>query len=155
MKILIAADGSVYTRAAARYVARHLATFSAPEVHIVHVHAPIPYPLAASRAGRKAVDDYQRESSLEALAPSERELAKAGIPYTSSYRVGDIATEVDNYVRANAIDLVVCGSHGLGVLANVALGSVATKLVAALNVPVLVVTREAAAVTGRQSRKAA
>jgi nucleotide-binding universal stress UspA family protein len=146
MKILIAVDGSPYSRAAARYVARHMGSLGkAPELHLLHVQPRIPYPRAASLAGRKAVDDYQRSESRKALLVAERELARARVAWRSSYRVGDVATEVDKQVRAKKIDLVVSGSRGYGAFGNLALGSVATKLIATLTVPVLIVTRQASA----------
>ena len=68
MKILIAVDGSPYSRAAARYIARTFGAFSPPPtIELLHVHARIPYPIVATAVGRKAVDDYQRDTSLEAL----------------------------------------------------------------------------------------
>lgn len=146
MKILVAVDGSPYSRAAARYLARTFGTFSPPpRIELLHVHAPIPYPIAASAVGKKAVDDYQRETSLEALHVAEAELAKAGIAYSSSWRVGDVAKEIAGYVRKNGIDLVICGSHGHNAFVNLALGSVATRVVAMAPAPVLLVTREAVA----------
>jgi len=145
MKILIAADGSLFTRAAARYVARHVGAFTSPvEVHVLHVRPPLPYPGAVAAIGRKAVDEYQRDESLKALLAAERELDGANVPYTSSWRVGEPAHDIALFARDGKYDLVVTGSHGLGALANLAMGSVATKLVAASSVPVLVITREAA-----------
>ena len=57
---------------------------------------------------------------------AETELAKAGISYSSSWRVGDVAEEVARQVRKDGIDIVVCGSHGHNAFVNLALGSVAT-----------------------------
>ena len=140
MKILLAADGSPHTRSAARQLGRHVGWFAEPpEVHVVHVHAPIPYPGAASVVGKTAVEKYQREESEAALAVAEDELGKAHITYRASWRVGEIASELAGYVKANGIDLVVMGSHGKGALANLALGSVATKCIATLEVPVMIV----------------
>jgi len=151
VKILVAVDGSPYSRAAARYLARTFGEFSPPpRIELMHVHAPIPYPIAASAVGKKAVDDYQRETSLEALHVAEAELAKAGIAYSSSWRVGDVAAEIAGYVRKNGIDLVICGSHGHTAFVNLALGSVATRLVATVHAPVLLVTREAGAAQRRK-----
>jgi len=59
--------------------------------------------------------------------------------------VGAVAEEVARFVRKNGIDLVVCGSHGHGAFANLAMGSVATRLIATVPAPVMVVTREAVA----------
>jgi nucleotide-binding universal stress UspA family protein len=155
MKILIAVDGSPYTRAATRYIVRHKDSFSAPlEIHLLHVQPPIPYPRAAAVAGKAAVDKYQREESQAALAVAEKELTAAGIPFKSAWRVGEIAKVVESHARENGIDLVVMGSHGHGALAGLAMGSAATKLIASLTVPVLVVTREAALHANREQGKA-
>ena len=146
MKILIAVDGSPYTQAAARYVVRQRESFASPlEIHLLHVQPPIPYPGAAAVAGKAAVEGYQREESLAALAPAEKELAKAGVAFTSAWRVGDVVQTVEKYAREQDVDLVISGSHGHGALVNLAMGSVSTKLVATLSVPLLVITRGAAA----------
>ena len=100
---------------------------------------------SAAVAGRDAVENYQREESHAALAVAEKELTQAGIEFTAGWRVGDVARTIDDYVREHQIDLVITGSHGHGALASLAMGSVSTRLVATLNVPVLVITREAAA----------
>lgn len=152
MKILIAVDGSPYTQAAARYLVRQRASFASPlEIHLLHVQPPIPYPGAAAVAGKDAVESYQREESRAALAPAERELAKAGVAFTPAWRVGDVAQAIEKYALEHDIDLVISGSHGHGALANLTMGSVSTKLVATLSVPLLVITRGAAA---RIDRKA-
>jgi nucleotide-binding universal stress UspA family protein len=155
MKILIAVDGSPYTQAAARYVVRQRASFSSPlEIHLLHVQSPIPYPGAAAVAGKAAVESYQRDESLAALAPAEKELAKAGVAFTSAWRVGDVAQTIEKYAREQNIDLVISGSHGHGALASLAMGSVSTKLVATLSVPLLIITRGAAARAEQKAGKA-
>jgi nucleotide-binding universal stress UspA family protein len=140
MKILLAADGSEYTRKAARTLIKFAAALrEVPEIHVHHVIAPIPYPGAARMAGKKAIDDYHRESAEPALAVATEELARAGLAFTTSWTVGEITTELAACVKANRIELLVMGSRGHGALAGLALGSVATKLLATLEVPVLVV----------------
>ncbi len=156
MKILLAADGSPHTQIAARHLVNHVSWFAKPpDIHVVHVQPPLPYPRAEAVVGRAAVQSYQREESEVALAVAEKELAKAGVAYTASWRVGDVAKELDAYVKANAIDLVVMGSHGQGAFANFALGSVATKCIATLEVPVLIVRRASAQKPRSRSRAAA
>ena len=140
MKILLAADGSDYTKRAARHLVEHIGWFARqPGIHLLHVRPPLPYPGAAAYAGKEAVEKYQREESEAALAVAEKVLDKASIPYEAAWKVGDIATETGNYVKKNDIDLVVMGSHGHGAFTSLALGSVATKLLATLKVPVLIV----------------
>jgi nucleotide-binding universal stress UspA family protein len=140
MKILLAADGSTYTQNAALHLVSHLRWFAtAPEVHVVHVQPPLPYPRAQAVAGKAAVHGYQKEESEKALAVAESVLGKAGVPYTSSWSVGEVAPALADYVKTHGIELVVMGTHGHGALASLALGSVAVKCIATLEVPVMVV----------------
>lgn len=140
MKILLAADGSSFTQIAARHLVNHLQWFAKPpEVHILHVHPPLPYPGAAAAVGKAAVEKYQREESMAALAVAEMELAAAGVSYISSWVVGDVTQQLAKHVKEHGIDLVIMGSHGHGALANLALGSVATKCIATLEAPIMIV----------------
>jgi nucleotide-binding universal stress UspA family protein len=139
MKILLAADGSPCTRVATRQLLQHLKWFSeTPEVHIVHVRPPLPYPRAAMVAGRASVEKYEREESEAALAVSEGEMRAANVGFTSCWRVGDVAQQLAEYVKRNAIDLVVMGSHGRGAAASAVLGSVTMQCIALLEVPVMI-----------------
>ena len=152
MKILLAADGSPYTQIAARHLVNHLHWFAqSPEVHVVHVRPPIPYPGAVAAIGRAALEKYEREESHAALAVAEKELIAAKVAYRSSWCLGDVAAEIADYVKKYGIDLVVMGSHGHGALANLALGSVATKCIATLDVPIMIVRRAPAALAHASS----
>jgi len=42
-------------------------------------------------------------------------------------------------VKENVIDMIVMGSHGHGALRGLMMGSVATKVIAATTVPVLII----------------
>ena len=138
MNILIAADGSPYTRRAARYVAKRLRDFGkAPQIHVLHVHPALPYGGVAKVVGDSAVERYQRDASKKALKVAVKQLGNAKC--TTAWVVGDVAAEVKAYVRRHRIDLVVMGSHGRGAFAGLALGSTATKIIATAKVPVLVV----------------
>ena len=140
MNILIAVDGSEYTKKATAYVA------SSPEwqrpdlkIHLLHVEPAVASPRARAFLGNDAVNNFYREESLAALAPAETILRDKNIAFQSSYEVGEIADCIQAYVEQNGIDMVVMGSHGHGPLKSVVLGSVATKVLASSSVPVLIV----------------
>jgi nucleotide-binding universal stress UspA family protein len=140
MNILLAADGSEFTKRAARYVAGHASALARkPKIFLLHVHPPIPYPGAAATAGRKAVEAYQREESEKALRVAEKELRKAGLDFKSQWRVGDVASTIKDHAKKIGADLIVMGSHGHGAFASLALGSVAAKVLASVKLPVLIV----------------
>jgi nucleotide-binding universal stress UspA family protein len=140
MRILLAADGSDYTKRAARHLVEHQGWFKRPaQIHLLHVRPPLPYPGAAATVGRKAIQEYEREESRTALAVAQKVLDKAGVSYESAWRVGDAASTIADYAKANKIDLIVMGSHGHGALAGLALGSITTKVIAKGKTPVLIV----------------
>ena len=139
MKIVLAADGSEHTRIAARKLVAMLAWFKErPQVHLLHVRPPFPFPHAAAVTGKKAIDDYERDEATRALAPAEDELKRAGVTFEASYRLGDPAAEIVAYAAANKSDVIFMGAHGHGALAGVALGSVTTKVIALTKTPVLI-----------------
>lgn len=55
---------------------------------------------------------------------------------------GGVAAEIEAYVEENAVDAVVMGSHGRGNLERALLGSVASKVLRSVDVPVLVAVRD-------------
>src|SRR3954471_18604540 len=115
MKILIAADGPQFSATSARHDAPPAALLKErPEVRILHVHASLPVTRSISK---KSVDEYDRDESLKALAVAEKELDKAKIPYSSTWRTGDAAEQISRYAKDEKVDLIVTGSHGLGALA--------------------------------------
>jgi nucleotide-binding universal stress UspA family protein len=68
-----------------------------------------------------------------------KELDKAKVAYKASWTTGNVAEQIAASVKKNRVDLVVMGSHGEGALSNLVLGSVATKVIATIKTPILIV----------------
>jgi nucleotide-binding universal stress UspA family protein len=140
MKILLAVDGSEYSQRAATFLAKNVSALAQkPEIHCLHVHAPIPYPGAAKAVGKGTIEKYQREESEAAIAGAKKELEAAKLAPRCSWIVGDVLEDIASYVKKNKIDLIVLGSHGRGSLAALTLGSVAMKVLASIKTPALIV----------------
>ena len=140
MKILLAADGSEHSRKAAKQLVKYAKFLAeAPEIHLLHVHASIPYKRAAAIVGKAAIEKYQREESEAALKVPEKELHKAKIAYSAHWMAGDVAQAIKEVGKRHHIDLVVMGSRGRGALEGLALGSVSMKVIATLDTPILIV----------------
>jgi len=138
MKVLIATDGSKHALDALEAFLSKLAWFrEAPSVELVHVHPPIPYGRAAAWAGREAVERYYSEESDEALKLAAETLTKRGVPFHPVKLVGDPGHEIVRHAQASGCDLVAMGTHGHTAMANLVMGSVATKVIAGSRVPVL------------------
>lgn len=140
MNILIAADGSDYTRRAAEYVAsRPELLRSGSQLHVFHVEPPVTSPRARAVLGAEVVDDYYKKECEAALAPAEEILRGKSVPFQSAHVVGVIPEEIQKYVNKHDIDMIVMGSHGQTALRNLLLGSIVTKVLATTTVPVLIV----------------
>jgi nucleotide-binding universal stress UspA family protein len=92
---------------------------------------------AAAWAGRETVHKYYQEESQKALKPSVERVAAKGIDAQTVALVGDPAEEIAKYAAGHGQDLIAMGTHGRTALSNLVLGSVATKVLAQSNVPVL------------------
>jgi len=139
VKILLAVDGSKFTRHAVNYLTRHPRVFGPTlEIHLMHVRVPIPG-RAAVALGPDIVQRYYRTEADKALAAARRMLDRGGIRYREKVLVGDPGVEVARFARKGRFDLVLMGSHGQGALAGLVLGSVTTKVLAHCKVPVLLV----------------
>jgi nucleotide-binding universal stress UspA family protein len=139
MKILFATDGSPAALAALESLLRHESWFAArPEITLVHVHAPIPYGMAAGWVGRKTMNEFYAEESAKALQPARDALDRQGAAYTVEARVGEPAKEIVTQARDGGFDAIALGTHGHTALATLMLGSVAQKVLTQSTVPVLV-----------------
>lgn len=144
MNILFAVDGSEFTVKAAKFLVEQIENCKdAHGIHLLHVKAPIPMGLAASRArallGDEAVDSFYKEEAEAALAVAENILRKKNVAFHAEYQIGDPSSEIGRYAKKHKIDMIVMGSHGHGALGSILLGSVTSRVLATTTVPVLIV----------------
>jgi len=138
MKILFADDGSPQAMAALERLVGKFAFFrDLPRLTLVLVHPPVPYKAAAAWVGKETVARYYAEESDAALASAREFLAARGVAFESVKRVGNPAEEIVAEAAAGNYDIVAMGTHGHTALANLVMGSVATRVVATSPVPVL------------------
>ena len=80
-----------------------------------------------------------REAGTRLLTGPTNALERASVPKDSAVLIGDPANVIASYVENNRCDAVVMGTRGLGGLAGFVLGSVATKVIHLVKVPVTLV----------------
>ena len=139
MKILIAADGSSHTKRMLAYIAAHDEWLgSAHDYTVVTVVLPVPA-RAASFVDGGAVKGYYEEEALKVFSPVRKFFDKGGIQAKFIHKVGHPAQEIANLATKGKFDMLMLGTHGHGVLGNLVMGSVATKVLNLCSVPVLLV----------------
>jgi len=138
MKILVAVDGSAPSLAAVATLADRLRWFrDTVELALLHAQPPIPYKAAATWVGNETVARYYAEESDAALAGAVKLLDARGVGFSIERHIGDPADEIVRTASEGHFDLVVMGTHGHTALANLVIGSVATKVLARSMVPVM------------------
>lgn len=138
MKILLAIDGSPVSQRALASLIEHVQWFrDRPEVHLLHVHLPIPVGLAVQHVSQESLDRYYREEGEAVLAQARASLSQAGIAVTQHIHVGQPADIIVKLAAELGCDLICLGTHGRGALSSVVLGSVASKVLHSASVPVL------------------
>ena len=139
MKILIAADGSAYTKRMLAYLAAHDEWLGAGHQYtVLHVVAPLPA-RATAVTDRAALDAFYDEEAERVFKPIRAFFARQGIRATFVAKVGLAAEVIAARAEAGRFDLLLMGSHGHGNLASLVMGSVATKVMARCKTPLLLV----------------
>jgi nucleotide-binding universal stress UspA family protein len=138
LKVLVLVEGSANSSRAVSYTVNTVPLYKeAPEFHLLNVQRAF-----RGTVGMLAADEAKRfhhDEGIKALAPGRKLLDAAGIKYIYHIGVGEVAETVAQYVKEKNIDQVVMGTRGAGSVANMLLGSVCTRVLHLVDVPVVLV----------------
>ena len=140
MKILLPVDGSECALRAVEHLISHSAWFrDLPEIHLLHVHAPIPIGRVQAHVGKDTLHAYYLEESQASLLEAQKKLDAAGCSHTTHIHVGQPAEVIAKLAAEQGCDLIVMGTHGRGGIAGLVTGSVANRVLHLASCPVLLV----------------
>jgi nucleotide-binding universal stress UspA family protein len=139
MKILLSVDGSSYTKRMLAYIVTHDEVFHTNhEFTVLTVQPPVPN-RARAAVGKEVVDNYYTTESEKVVSPVYKFLMRHGIDAKTVTKVGQIGETVGKFADDGKFDMLIMGSHGHGTIANMVMGSVATKVLANCKTPVLLI----------------
>lgn len=139
MKILLAADGSKFTKKALAYLMTHEELVGGEgELVVLHVQPAMP-PRVKRMLGAGPIAEYHNEEASKVLKPIERFLQRHDLRWSARWVVGSAAQEILRAAKREKVHLIVMGTHGHGVLGRALMGSVAQSVVTDAEVPVLLV----------------
>ena len=139
MKIVFAADGSKYTKKALAFLVTHESMVGPEdEIFVLNVQMKMP-PRVKRILGSGEVLGYQREEANKVLDPIKKFLDRHALTYRSAWVVGSPAEEIVLATRREGAHLLVMGTHGHGLLGRALMGSIAQRVIADCDVPVLLV----------------
>lgn len=140
MKILLAVDGSPFTKKMLAYLAAHeeLLTAGRHDYTALTVQSALP-PRARAALSKEMVDTYYGEESTRVLDPVCKFLAQSGITPNCRAEVGQAGETIAKIAQDEKFDLIIMGTHGHGSLGKLVMGSVSTQVLAHCDVPVMLI----------------
>ena len=143
MKILVAVDGSPYTKRMLAYLAAHDEWLGSHHQYTVLHAVPAVPPRAAAVIDKATLKDYYDETAEKVFKPIRSFLDKQGVKAQFVSQVGPPADVIADTAKKGGkegdFDLLILGSHGHGTLTNLVMGSVATKVLANCGTPALLI----------------
>lgn len=139
MKILVAVDGSEFTRRMLAYWAAHDEWLGAQHHYTVLTVIPLVPPRAAAVLDREILLGYYADEGEKIFKPIRTFLDQQGREATFLSKSGPVADVIARTAEDDKFDLVMMGSHGHSELGTLVLGSVATRVLASCRTPVLLV----------------
>jgi len=139
MKILMPVDGSDYSRRMLAYLAAHEELLGAGHDYtVIHVVPAIPaYILRHCQDG--GLEDYYREQAEPVLRPVRAFVEQNKWNARLIHAAGHAPQVIAELAQNEGYGLIVMGTHGHSPIANMALGSVTTRVLAQCRVPVLLI----------------
>ncbi|HLB72254.1 MAG: universal stress protein [Candidatus Methanoperedens sp.] len=140
-KILIATDGSEYTKKAIDYGV-DLAKSLGAKLYAAYIVDTAAFASIPMDAAWESMYGLLRQEGDEATKYVEEKATSEGLEIERVTIEGHPAEEIIKYADKNSIDLIVMGTLGKSGLDRFLLGSVAEKVVRTSKIPVLVVRGE-------------
>lgn len=140
MKILLAVDGSAYTKKMLAYLCVHDELMGGGRNHctLLTVMSALP-PRARAALSKEMVDSYYQEESAKVLDPALKFLEQHHIAATTRLEIGPPGDVIARVAEEDKYELIVMGTHGHGSLGRLVMGSVSTQVLANCTVPVLLI----------------
>lgn len=139
--ILLPTDFSDTSEVALKYARAFADEFNA-SLHILHIlEDPLLYPATMEWYPTPTVNyrEEMEKAARDRLAGLLNEHKGAEVRAQLALRWGSPFVEIVRYAKSENIDLIVMGSHGLGPIGHMLMGSVAEKVVRKAPCPVLIV----------------
>jgi nucleotide-binding universal stress UspA family protein len=140
--ILLPWDGSEHSRRALDFLVKLLKEQTPAEVHLLNVQHRAPA-LERMTGGRPSEIQNMEGPAVEVgrriLEGATNALTAAGVPHVANVVAGDAAHEIVEYAKTHHCEGIVMGTHGLGTIGTLVLGSVAHKVLHLTHVPVTLV----------------
>ena len=139
MKVLLAVDGSKFTKKALAFLVNHDSLVNSnDELFVLNVQLQVPARVK-TMLGSAEVAEYHREESDKVLNPIKKFLDKHALNHRCAFVVGHPVEEILKAAAKEKSHLLVMGTRGHGLIGRALIGSIAQRVVSDCDIPVLLV----------------
>ncbi len=139
MHILLAVDGSSYTKQMLAYIAAHDELLGLGHEYTAITSVLAVTPNASHFLGSSTVDGYYHDEAEKVFRPIREFAAQRNWKLNTHRAEGNAVDAIVDFVESKKPDLIVMGTHGHSSLLNAVLGSVTTGVLSRCRVPVLLI----------------
>jgi nucleotide-binding universal stress UspA family protein len=133
-------DGSEGAMRALAFAIKHAKERPGTRLHVLTVHPPPDvYGKAEMYLDQRRVREWMVRRDAALLRGAEKRLSRARIPYEVEALEGDPAEVIAGRAKALKCSSIIMGTRGLGRVATLVMGSVATKVIHLTSLPVTLV----------------
>lgn len=137
--ILLPVDGSENSSRAVKRAIEIVKEYGDAKLLLVTAYPPIASGNVRRFFSADEIQAFYQDEGRTALAPAKALLDEAGIDYEEEVLVGPVAQTIADYAKKKQVDTIIMGTRGLGTVTGMVLGSVTTKVLSLVDVPVLLV----------------
>lgn len=139
LKLLVPVDGSDSAKRALRHALNLCGCNCEVELNLLNVQEPIVDWEVRRFLRDEEIDQMLRQKAEDILVEAEAAVVEAGCRSNRHVAIGDVAQAIVDQAATLACDQIVMGTHGRGAFQGLLLGSVSTKVLHLVNLPVTLV----------------
>lgn len=137
--VLVPVDGSESSLNALKTALAMIGERKDATLRVVTVQPPIASGNVKRFISAEILDEYYEEEGEKALKDARELLAGTSVPTTIAVLVGSVAETLVEHAKEHDCSHVVMGTRGLSRISGLVMGSVATKVISLIDVPVTLV----------------
>lgn len=137
-KLLIPCDGSINALRAVHYALALAKEIPDVQVELLNIQEPS---LVREHAilSMQEIERLHTEDANRILQPAKKIFDAEGVSCQAHHRTGSPASEIAQHVHEAQCDAIIMGSRGLSQITGLMLGSVTTRVIHLVHVPVTIV----------------
>jgi len=139
LRLLVPVDGSANSDRAVKYVIELAKRLKSTEVLALNVQPAVSYVELMLGPKPSAVAPESARAGRDAARSAGALFDAAGVAYTLEVEQGEPGETIGAFAKRRNCDLIVMGTRGMGLIKTLAVGSVATKVIHLVDVPVTLV----------------